>query len=477
MLKQIYSKIIRWQYKKIVNRLTTRDPGLMLRDGEKRLLTAFKSKAARVPFYKNLLDKAGIDPGEITTIDQFSAKVPVLDKTTVFTDNPITGFCLDGHIDDISLVYSSSGYSSEFSFGAETWKNQSKMAIGLEFLLDTAFDIFTQKTFLINCLPMGVKVFTRTLPVAETSVREDVVLAMIDKLKNHFEQFILVGESLFLKRVVEKGVESSIPWEEIKVNLITGGEYIPETWRSYISRLLHVDPENPENGIVAVNMGLSELTLSVLSENPELIKLRGHLCENVSLRNDLFGMPVSTPPVMMQYFPQQTWLENISDIEGMPQLVVSMLEPELKIPLIRYNTGDCVKLRSYHEVKEILGDYDLLHLIPKFNLPFGIVMGKQLPVKSSSGDTLTVHEVKEALYKNHSFAGKITGNFRLESHDRDIHLLIQIKRDKDISDSEKQLFVSALKEYCSFDPIVEYLHYLDFPYGIEHNFEKKNRYI
>ncbi|WP_319574665.1 hypothetical protein [uncultured Desulfobacter sp.] len=458
--------------------MATQPPEKIIAGCEKKILKAFYRAAKNVPFYKKLLDEKRIRPETIISLKQFTQNVPVIDKETVFPVNSLTDICYEGFLDDVCLIYSSSGSSKVFSFGVETWENRENLAVGLEFLLDNAFRIFDKKTFLINCLPMGVKVFTRTIPVAETSVREDVIIALILKLKDEFDQFILVGESPFLKKVVEEGIKASVPWKDLCVNCITGGEYISETYRTYMSTLLGIEKGKPESGIFIVNMGLSELSLSIFSENVETINIRQAAIHNDQLRRSLAGKEERrVAPLIMQYFPQQTWLETLPDENGNPELIVSMLHPKSKIPLIRYNTGDQVKLMSYLEMEKILNKYGVGGLLPTLKLPFGIISGKKLSVIDKQNKEVSVTEIKEALYDKIDVAGKITGNFRLLTDNGKILLWVQLKSEVENCNGLREQISDSISKYTSGLIAVELYPYDRFPYGVEHNFERKNQYV
>ncbi|MDY0360349.1 MAG: hypothetical protein RBR08_02735 [Desulforegulaceae bacterium] len=470
-MNAIFDKFVFRQYKKIRNYLTYSDPEKIISDSEKKLIKAFKTTSKTLPFYKKFLLENRIDPDLIDSMESFKKNIPLIDKETVFSKNSFSDFCKNGSLQDISLVYSSSGSSNVFSFGVETWKNRKRSALGIEFLLDNAFDIFKKKTFLINCLPMGVKIFTRTLPVAETSVREDVVVAVLDKLKNYYDQFIIVGESLFLKKVVEEGIKKGIPLRDMKINIITGGEFISETYRSYMASLLNIDLLDPETGIIAFNMGLSEISMSIFSENISLIKLRNKALSDEKLRNLLFGDCLFIP-LFMQYIPLQNWLETT---DKNSELVVSVLDENSKIPLIRYNTKDIVKLVSYEKMKENLCSIGYEEFLPEFKLPFGIITGKNLSVDNGA-ISIHVNQVKEALYYNFELASRLTGNFKLIKHDDKVLINLQLKKNYKYLKEDENSFLTFFDSDKRKNLEVKFWEFFSFGHGIDHDFERKNIY-
>ena len=476
-VRQFKNRFVRWQYARMVHSLSTMDPEKIIAIGERNLLRAFHCAAEKVPAYKKILSEKGVNSEKITTIENFKNRVPFIDKETVLPVNELRNICVGGNLDDICSFYSSSGHSGVFSFGAETWDNTSSSALGLEFLLDNHFHIFRRKSLLINCLPMGVKVYTRTLPVADTSVRADVVHALIKKLAPEFDQFILAGESLFLKKVIEEGAENGIPWRDIIVNVITGGEFIAENFRSYLGHLLGIDFEDPESGIIAVNMGMSELSLSIFSENFQTIQLRRMAHKNSEVRHALFGEGTDVCPLVMQYFPQQTYIETVPDQKGSLELVVSTIGEDLKIPLIRYKTGDVVRTLSYTAMKNILKDLGQESLLPEFHLPFGIIWGKNLSIDPEKGERISPNEVKEAIYQNFDIARRITGNFRLSKDNSSATVLVQLRNGFDVLPDMAETLSDYLKNYVKVRIKFNILPYNRFPYGMEHDYEKKNQYI
>ncbi|MBW2661537.1 MAG: hypothetical protein JRD93_06025 [Deltaproteobacteria bacterium] len=476
-LRQFKDRFVRWQYARMAHSFSTMDPEKIIAIGKRNLLRTFYRAAEKVPGYRKLLSERGVDPRGITTMDEFKDNVPFIDKETVFPANKLRDICVGGNLDGICSFYSSSGHSGVFSFGVETWDNTSSSALGLEFLLDNHFHIFRRKTLLINCLPMGVKVYTRMLPVADTSVRADVIHALIKKLSADFDQFILVGESPFLKKVIEEGAENGISWHDIIVNVITGGEFIAENFRTYLAHLLGIDFEDPESGMIAVNMGMSELSLSIFSENFQTIQLRRMAHKNHKFRQALFGDAAKLCPLIMQYFPQQTYIETIPDQKGSPELVVSTIGKNLKIPLIRYKTCDMVRTLSYTEMKNILKDLGYESLLPEFHLPFGIIWGKKLSVDLGNRERISPNEVKEALYQDFDIAGRITGNFRLSKDNGSATVLVQLRNGFEILPDMAETLSDYLKNYIKAEIQITFLPYNQFPYGMEHNYEKKNQYI
>ncbi len=477
LLRDIQTRIVRRQYDKSVRALETSAPEDLMARGEGSLLQAFQRAAKEVPAYRQLLQGEGIAPEHVTSAEEFARVVPILDKGAVFPDNALRDLCVGGTLDGIGSFYSSSGHSGVFSFGVETRAEAGKVALRLEFMLDAVFSVFKRKTLLINCLPMGVRVPTRTVPVADTSVRPDVIFALLGKLADDFEQFIVVGESPFLKKMLEEGAEVGVPWRDLLVHVITGGEFIAENMRSYFGHLLGLDFEDPSRGLMLISMGISELGLSLFTETLQTMGIRRLAHNDPELREALGGSATEACPAILQYNPLSTYVESIPNEDGRSDLVISLLGPDLKIPLMRYNTGDEGRIMPYGVLADILGRFGHQALSPRFRFPLVVVSGKKQRVELGDGQWLSPDEVKEAIYQDFDIAASITGNFRLAVGEQGAELIVQLRRDQEAPSDTAQRIAAHLKPYTDAPVQVDSVPFEQFPYGLDHNYERKNRYV
>lgn len=350
------------------------------------------------------------------------------------------------------------------------------MADAVEFALDMNFDALSKSTLLINSLPMGVKIHLNGVALAETSVREDVIWSLVSKLKGDFDQFILVGEQMFLKKAIEGGAKRGIPWRDLRVHVVTGGEYVAENYRTYLASLLGIDCDDPSTGSILVNFGVSELAISLLTETADTVRIRRLAHRDPSFRERLYGRKTAVCPNLMQYFPSQAFVENKLDGEGRSSLVVTMLDPHRKLPVIRYDTGDLVEIVPYAKVRSALADAGRSDLVPDLPLPFAVATGKCRGPRAANGEMLSEQQVKEALYADLAIARQLTGNFRLTQANGQIGLAIQLApgllpgalSPSDLGASLRQFGAGNL------EPIM--LAYEEFPHGLTHDYERKCQY-
>src|SRR5690606_21152796 len=199
---------------------------------------------------------------------------PVLNKTNTFARFPLDQLCHPGALDNLAGVLTSSGHGARFGYGLTTWSQSRQASDAIDLGLEYAFQTDSRKTLLINTLPMGVRFSSNSVTVAETSVREDMAVALATEFGKFFEQIILVGDPLFLKLVTDYCKERHIEWRQHKVHLIIGEETFGEHFRDYLARHFVLDNDDPSNGLIGSSMGVAELGLNLFYETEQTIWLR-----------------------------------------------------------------------------------------------------------------------------------------------------------------------------------------------------------
>jgi phenylacetate-CoA ligase len=106
-----------------------------------------------------------------------------------------------------------------------------RAAKAIELALELSFGTDRYSTLLINALPMGVRFSCSTVTIAETSVREDMVCALVEQFAPHHQQTILVTDPLFCKRLLDQGRECGLDWGRFKVHVVLGEETFGEAFR------------------------------------------------------------------------------------------------------------------------------------------------------------------------------------------------------------------------------------------------------
>ncbi len=473
MLGDFIKKI---QRKQTIKLLCSIDPSKLEKYGEKLLIPAFHRAAKKVPAYKKILAEHNVNYRKINDIQTFKKEVPIIEKHNTFARFEIENLCVGGTIKNMKLAMSSSGFSGVYSYGINTHQNYKRISQSIDTALDYVFNISKKKTFLVNCIPMGVKVHT-SLKIAETSVRSDMALAIIKKFSPKFEQTLIVSDPHFLKKLAEEGNEQNINWKKLNISLISGEDWFSESFRSYLAYAIDLDLDNSLDRLIGATMGIAELDLNLFHESPHSINIRREAQRNEALREDLFGKDCKVCPILFHYYPHRTFLEALPEESKEKELVFSMLSPYMLIPLMRYNSKDKGETISYSKLQKVLENHNNENMLPELKLPLVWVGGRKGRFLEAKGIHIYPEEIKQGLYEDFEVAFCTTGYFRLSKENNEAKLEIQLKKGVTITDNLKTKFKNALLKYVETEiPVILY-HYQDFPYGMELDYERKFKHI
>lgn len=439
-----------------------------------RLLAAFRRAHARVPAYRTILQEHRLIPDAIADLESFTRLCPILSKSNTFARFPIHELCVDGTLGDLADVLTSSGHGGQFSFGLTS---RSDAALSTDFTdraLDAAFEVACRKTLAINCLPMGVGFSSNCMTVATTSVREDMAVALVETFGAYFAQILLVGDPLFMNRLTAHAAAAGLDWTRYRVNVVIGEEIFGERFRGYLASRLGLDPDRAEGGYILSSFGVGELGLHLCHETRATIALRRAAFRNPALARDLFGEDDERAPLPMifTFSPLRTFIEAVAcDGAGYGRMTVSMLDPELPVPLLRYQTGDIVRLLDPGHVADAARRHGvvLAHALPPELLALRGRQKEALP----NGSHVGVY--KEALYADHAAASHLTGAFRVVDAGEGCTLHVQLAAEASPPVSIEQSIVRALPPAARPDRVVVW-PYARFPYGMGLDYERKFTY-
>ena len=439
---------------------------------DEAVLTVFREAAKSVPAYRQLLREAGVRPEEVRSLADFRRRAPVLDKACTFGRFPLADLCRDGEVGRPAWVLTSSGQSGRFAFGVYDEDTGEAAYRRIDDALDAFFAVRSRRTLLINALPMGVKVYTRECTLAETSVRDDMVVALVKTFGGHFDQVILVAEAAFVKRVLELGRAEGVDWHGLPVHVVVGEEPLAENARILFEAALGIEPGRPETGMVISTMGVGELGLNLFFETPPLMALRRTLHRDAALRGAVLGPDARCVPMLFAYDPRRTFVELVDG----NRLAVTMLDPSRRVPLIRYATGD--RAAPLEPTPALLEAVAQAGLTPEHlgAMPTLMVLGRGRGVRA--GQTLvTPEQVKEALYADADLASATTANFRLRSGVEAAEVLVQLAPGVAAERGLADRFRLALARYVSAPVALSCIPYEAFPYGMALNYERKFDYL
>jgi len=442
------------------------------RDAADRVLRAFHH-AAGLSWYRTLLDQHGVRPPEIVDVAGFSARCPILTKSNTFDRFPLHELAPRISIPGLASVLTSSGHGGRFSFGLTTRQDADASASFIDYALDRAFEVTSRPTLAINCLPMGVTFSSRAMTVATISVREDMAVALVRAFGGYYEQILLVMDPLFAKRLTDYGTAQSLDWSRYRIQVVIGEEVFGEHFRDDLAACLGLHHDRPEDGYVMSSFGVGELGLHLCYETPATIALRRALRSVPALARDILGTSQDdgAVPAIFSYEPRRTFIESVEpDAHGYGRLTISMLDAELPISLLRYQTGDIVKMLDPEAVLGVLRHHgiDSIAELPRELLALQGREKERLP----NGSHVAVY--KDALYADPAIARQVTGAVRLTFAGADGTVHVQLIPGAPPDAGRTGRLIEVLPAAARPAEIV-WWPYERFPFGMTLDYERKFR--
>jgi phenylacetate-CoA ligase len=431
---------------------------------EERLLIEFHRAADHVPAYRALLEECGVRAAQVRDVSTFSSMCPVLSKANTFDRFSVAQMSFGGALRDVGEVMTSSGHGGRFSFGVISRAEASSSASFVDAALDPAFGIMSRRTLAINCLPMGVVLSSHCMTVATTSVREDMVVALVKTFGDAYEQIILIGDPLFMKKLADHAVEQAVDWPQHRVSAVIGEETFGEHYRRYLEVSLGLYPGRPGSGHIISSFGVAELGLHLCFETAETCALARAAAADPALAQDLFGGetgPGSWLPMILSFNPQRTFMEVVDpDGLGYGKMTISMLDPGRQVPLLRYQTGDVARLLDSDRVADTLRGHGVtVGTIPKALLALRGRAREALPNGSQVGF------YKDALYANPQLARSVTGATRLIFSEGRFTMHVQLVRGRAPGAGLERDLLREMPSKARPSRLV-FWRYAEFPFGM-----------
>ena len=440
---------------------------------EGRLLSEFRRAAASAPAYRALLQEHGVAVDQVRDLASFSRLCPLLSHANTFRQFPLDQLSVGGALGDVADVLTSSGHGGRFSFGVISRKQAAESPQFLDRAFDDAFKIASRKTLAINCLPMGVTFSSHQMTVATTSVREDMAVALVETFGHHYDQILLVGDPLFLKKLTDHAAKRGLDWSRYTVNAIIGEEVFGEHFRGYLAACFGLNPDRPDRGYIMSSFGVGELGLHLCYETKATIGLRRALFNTPSFAQELLGIGTDDGcplPMIFAFNPLRTFIEVIDPAaDGYGRMTTSMLDPDRSVPLLRYQTGDVVRLLDQLQIDQMARRHGVTLA---YDLPAALLAlrGREREALPNGSH---VAFYKDALYADHRIARYLTGAFRLTFVGARCTLNVQLAPSQaPIPTFLEPGIRQAMPGHVQPEALVLWA-YADFPFGMGLDYERK----
>jgi len=300
------------------------------------------------------------------------------------------------------------------------------------------------------------------MTVATTSVREDMAVALVKTLAAAYDQLVLIGDPLFMKRLTDHAAEQALDWSPYRVNAVVGEETFGERFRNYIGQCLGTSR-------ILSSFGVAELGLHLCYETEGTLALARSAATNPEVARDLFGTtPGSWPPMVFTFDPQRMFVEILDpDAQGYGRLTISMLDPSRQVPMLRYQTGDIARVLDPEHVEMTLREHGVAspHVPPRLLALRGRVQ-EVLPTGAQVG------LYKDALYGNAELARSFTGATRLIFTDEQFTMHVQLARGQKATPAVERGLLAELSTDKRPSRVVLW-PYAQFPFGMGLDYERK----
>ncbi len=403
------------------------------------------------PAYKKYIENIGINPGKIKTLNE----LPIIDKEFIASAiHTVPIFKIR------NIVPSSGSTDNNFSFGLFGDGELKRTSQTIDTIIKSHFNTQNKKTLLLNMLPGAIALQSSTASIASIGVRTDTAISAIKAFSSSFDQLILVGEPLFIKSLIELGLQESILWKHIPLLVIVGGEWTPESYGNYLETMT-----GPQR--VYSSMGMAELGLNYFYETEKTIMVRHHLSEDQDLLRMLFG-DLNFCPMIFSYDINEIYVESIYESDStFGSLILTTLDPNRALPLIRYKGGDKGKILSRDEINHALKTRGYA---PLFSTPGPPVLAHYGRGKRIAD--IYPEKIKDIIFNNWEVVSTATGNFKLSEKNSILQLQIQLKEGIQPTfslDNEYRKTFSILPVQVKLYSFERFPFYLDF--------ERKVRYV
>ncbi len=448
--------------------------------GNQRALLLFQKAAKHVPAYKHFLSKYGVNPQKVRTIKDFHNHVPIMDKQNYILQYSEKDRSWNGEIARHVLSSVSSGTSGLPTFWMRGGYQEYEAAVVHEILFSSLFSVEHVPTLCVVCFPMGIyvsgmatifplwvmKMKGYPFTLVPAGNKSDSALVALKRLWKEYQQIILVGHPLFVKRVLEEGKEEGIQWGKRKVGMFFCSEGYSEKWRSYVQRLAG----QRGNRVSAFSVYGSSDLLLMGYETPYSVHVRKKLYSNASARKVLGIEDKDGIPLLFQYNPYIRYIESINK-----ELVFTAFTGT---PLIRYNMHDVGNVYSYREIEKVFlknrstSSLDEKKLPFIWKLPFVTLYGRTGYAVVFYGANIYYEQIRNALDRREYFS-QFTGNFLLRTPytkkmNKKLEIHIELKKGKSCPVSWKREVAEQIFSYL-------FHHNLEYKDVVSHH-KKKDVY-
>ncbi|MBU4070216.1 MAG: hypothetical protein KJ646_04505 [Nanoarchaeota archaeon] len=411
----LFTKIIEQNPKLALKFLTIADSETIEEISKRKAVKQAKKAFKRVKNYKKFLKSKDFN-NKIKNFKDFN-KLPFTSKENyIKACKDIKDLLIDSDLSFATTVYKSSGTTGKSFIWAHNYK-EGKEGINLSRIgLENLFKISNENALFVNGFALGPWVSGMKFAFIMNSIGPTInpgadyaeILGIIKTLRDKFSQIIIGGYPPFVKNLLEKGILEGINFKDYNLNFLLAGEGFSESFRDYLYTLIKSSPANAKSKIYSV-YGAADIGVCGINENKDTVEIRRLAEKNKKLKQKLFRNKKSKLiPMLFQYNPLNFFIE-----ESKGEVIITTINLDKMLPVIRYNIHDSGGVISYKKIKEIFKQQNI-DIKVKLKLPFLYIDGRTGGVISINSAKVYPETISKALYQDKSLANLITGKFKLK---------------------------------------------------------------
>ena len=397
-------------YNELESDLRRQPSSFWVERGQRMALDLFNRASKQVPAYKDFLEKNGVQPQSIKTINDFK-KLPLLNKENYISCYELADMCWDGSVTQGSTFAFSSGVATGQPMLWPRFKEQELEAAAIHgVIFDEVFSTYQNPTLFIVCFHLGAhiagmvtadaikRLLDEGMPggLITPGLEKEDIIKSLELIAPNFKQTILIGYPPFLKDIIDICEKTDINCKAINIKFIFSGESFPEAWRQKL--LLRT---NQEKNIGSINIyGSADLGF-MAHETPYTIELRNLAATDATLAGRLGGTTEFVPPVY-QYYPGHKFFEEVNN-----NLVITAPSG---LPLIRYDICDRGLLLSSEDMYNYQNRLSPGLVFSKYHLPAVSVLGRSNYAITIYALNIYPEHIRDILNKN-ELSRIVTGKF------------------------------------------------------------------
>lgn len=424
-------------------------PSLFEYYSSRKVLYMFRKCSRLVPAYGRFLKNNNVKTSGIRTGADFDRLVPVTTRDNYIRAFSLTDRCVNGR-----LPFSGTFEESSGTTGAPTLWIRSKeeeeynMALSRASLIHLYGFRKRDNIIALNCFMLGgwsgglrFASFVSSL-ASVRNIGQDAkkAIACIRELGTSYT-FLLAGYPPFITDLIEYGNNlDGFSWKDYSLHVFAGGEGFVEEWREFISSQLK------SGALIYSDYGAIDLDVGISVETPFSVALRKLTNNNPVLRKSIFSTG-RIPCFVGQCSPQQFYVRERTDPEGLKELVITVMNLKSASPNIKYAIGDeggiirfseisGILEKSGYPVEQIRKDYNIHAVIP---FPVLYLFGRKDGTVSVNGAMISKDEIDRAILTEPELVSSI-GRFKIsaepdaENHAR-LNVWFEAKKETLITDS------------------------------------------